>query len=483
MKRVTGIVFLVWLILPATLPMAADMTFITEEFPPFNYTENGTLTGATTQVVREIARRLGINSNIRVMPWSRGYQRLLREPNVVLFTTARSPEREDLFHWVGPLYVSKLAFYARREDNRMIDSIETAKQVGAIATYRDDSGEQILKALGFSNLDISNSPESDLRKLLAGRVDLWFFHSIGAHQVAKESGIDPRAFKLAYTYKTYYPHIAISKQTAPAIVEQWQAALDEMKADGTFWWLTKKWLPADAIMVSQRQASDDRPYSLKVVTEDYPPSAYVEKGKLKGLSVEIVQEILRRIAKPDTITMVPWARGYKLALSEAPVALFSATRFPQREALFSWVGPLYQQRWGFYRWKGSGLQIPNLEAARKVARIGTYRQDAKMQYLEAQGFDNLVPTNKNITNVMHLKRGNIDLWVSSDFNLAHLARQAGVHPDRLELAYAFHSVRNYIAFSKATSPHVIRLWQAVLDEMKFDGTYERICRKYNYAPY
>jgi ABC-type amino acid transport substrate-binding protein len=66
--------------------------------------------------------------------------------------------------------------------------------------------------------------------------------------------------------------------------------------------------------------------------------------------------------------------------------------------------------------------------------------------------------------------------------MPHLARQAGVSPDQLELAYAFHTAGNYIAFSKGTSPHVIRLWQAVLDEMKSDGSYRRICRKYNYEP-
>ena len=264
-------------------------------------------------------------------------------------------------------------------------------------------------------------------------------------------------------------------------MQKWQAALDDMKADGTFWWLTRKWLPRESILVSDPKNPGDKPFSLKIYTEDYPPSAFVENGKIKGLSVEIVQEILRRIGQPDTIRIVPWARGYQLALSEANTVLFSTTRLPQRETLFSWVGPLYRQRWGFYRWKGSGVSVPDMEAARKVARIGTYHRDAKMQYLLAKGFDNLVPTNKNITNVAHLERGNIDLWVSSDFNLDHMARQAGVSPSQLELAYAFHTVHNHIAFSKTTSSHIVRLWQAVLEEMKADGSYGRICKKYNHT--
>ena len=76
MKRIAGSLLLIWMILPLAVSTAAEMTLITEELAPFNYTENGDITGATTQVVREIARRLGIDDGITVMPWARGYQQL-----------------------------------------------------------------------------------------------------------------------------------------------------------------------------------------------------------------------------------------------------------------------------------------------------------------------------------------------------------------------------------------------------------------------
>ncbi len=483
LKNTRPIFFLVaFLHLTVTCPAAAELTLITEEFPPLNYTEKGKLTGAMTDVVREITRRLGIADDIQVMPWARGYKRLLTEPNTVLFTTARTEARESLFHWVGPLHSARIELYARKSDPRQIDSIEAAMQVRAIATYRDDVREQLLKSLGFTNLDSSNSPHSDIRKLMSGRVDLWIFDNVGVQQVALEAGIDPQEIKAVWTLQHQLSYIAISKPTSPAIVYQWQVTLDEMKADGTFWWLTRKWLPPDAVRVSERQTPTDTPFLLRLYTEDSPPSAYDENGRIKGLSVDIVREILRRIGQPDTIALVPWARGYQLVQSEADTALFSTTRLPQREAMFSWVGPLYRQHWGFYRWHASPIRIADIEAARQVKRIGTYRQDAKMQYLQALGFENLVSTNKNITNLTHLQRGDIDLWVSSDFNMPYQARQAGASPDQLALAYRFHTVGNYIAFAKGTSPHVIRLWQAVLDEMKSDGSYQRICREYSYVP-
>jgi polar amino acid transport system substrate-binding protein len=213
---------------------------------------------------------------------------------------------------------------------------------------------------------------------------------------------------------------------------------------------------------------------LKIFTENSPPANYLQGGKLCGLSVEIVREILHRCKMPDNIQMVPWARGYTLALTQPDVALFSTTRLPQREKLFKWVGPLYSQTWGFYGKKGAGLKITSLEQAKKVARIGTYYKDAKEQYLLAHGFTNLVSTNKNLSNIRHLLRGTIDLWVSSDFNMPYLVKQAGINPDRIKLVYAFKKVENYIAFSTKSSDCLIRRWQRSLDEIKRDGTYDQL---------
>ena len=155
------------------------------------------------------------------------------------------------------------------------------------------------------------------------------------------------------------------------------------------------------------------------------------------MAVEIVTEILHRLGERADIEIVPWARGYSLALDRPNVVLFSTTRLPQREKLFKWVGPLYTQRWGFYAKNGSNLSISSLEDGKKVGSIGTYLNDAKEQFLKDKGFANLVTTNKNTSNIRHLINGDIDLWVSSDFNMPYLAQQAGVSVQQLELVFTF----------------------------------------------
>jgi polar amino acid transport system substrate-binding protein len=76
--------------------------------------DEGKITGSSAEVVREILRRLNQPDNITILPWARGYHLLKSRPNVVLFSTTRTKERENLFHWVGPLCTSRIGFYKKK---------------------------------------------------------------------------------------------------------------------------------------------------------------------------------------------------------------------------------------------------------------------------------------------------------------------------------------------------------------------------------
>ena len=474
---------LIVLNLTALSARAQEMLVLTEASPPYNYIHDGSITGSSTEIVREILRRLQMPDNVQVLPWARSYKLLQTRPNVALFSTTRTPEREDQFHWVGPLFKVNFGFYARKGSGLQLNSLDDAKQVRAIATYKDDVKEQLLLSMGFKNLDSSKSPASNLKKLMNGRVDLWLFDNVGMPDLARQQNIDPNELELALPFQSYQSYVAISKQTPPAVVAQWQATLQAMVQDGTFFDISRRWLPYESIpdfKVTGRYPAGTP--ALKIYTEDSPPGSYVKSGKPAGFSVDVVRAILRRLKQPDTITVVPWSRGYTLAQSAPNVALFATTRLAQREKQFHWVGPLYSQTWTFYGRKGSGIRVRSLQEARRIERIGTYRKDAKEEYLAAQGFKNLVSANRNSSNIRHLLDGRLDLWVSSDFNMPYQVRQAGFDPGKVEQVFAFRKVDNYIAFSRDTSLAIVRDWQRCLEALKQDGTYMQIARRHNLKP-
>src|SRR5690348_2298170 len=98
----------------AAFPEAgAAVTFLTEENPPLNFTQDGKAAGTSTLVVQEIARRAGESTEVKVVPWNDGYAQARSSPSVCLYSTVRNPERNKLFQWVGPINRGVYSLFGR----------------------------------------------------------------------------------------------------------------------------------------------------------------------------------------------------------------------------------------------------------------------------------------------------------------------------------------------------------------------------------
>ncbi len=195
---------------------AGQLKILTEDNPPLSFEKNGRPEGFSAEVVREILKRLGCRAPIRVTRWARGLQMLDTQPNVALFSTARTPERESRHRWVGPLCIMHWGFFARTDSPLRIKSLDDARKVRAIATYHNDAKERYLKHRGFTNLESANSPRSNLKKLLSCRVDLWLHPTIGAPLLARQLGIAPRRLRMVLPVASVELYIAFSRDTPPA---------------------------------------------------------------------------------------------------------------------------------------------------------------------------------------------------------------------------------------------------------------------------
>lgn len=110
----------------AGLGLAAEpLQLYTEEYPPLNFSQAGKPAGLGVEVVEEILRRTGQQASIEVVPWARGYQATLSQPNTGLFVAMRTEEREQLFKWVGPIIVGVTSFYALKGSSLTIAAWKT----------------------------------------------------------------------------------------------------------------------------------------------------------------------------------------------------------------------------------------------------------------------------------------------------------------------------------------------------------------------
>ena len=446
---------------------AADLKILTEEYAPLNFMENGKITGQVTEVVRELLKRTGTDNYIQMGTWQEVYKAVLTKPNVVLFSMAMTSERKDLLQWVGPVASLDTNLYARKGSGIKIGTLEEAKKVKKIATVTEYYAELVMKKEGFANLESCANEEIAVRKLLNGEVQLFPNSNMVMSALLKKVGATMDDVENVLTMSTDLLYISFSKGTSPDLIARWQEKLDEMKRDGTFRKIYAKWLPAE-----------NAPEILQLMTEEYPPITFKKNGKTTGFVTDIVREIIVRQNIPDNIRLTTWKNAYNLTLFNPNVVLFSIERTPDRENLFQWVGPVGKNNAIFYTKKGSGIKIGSLEDAQKIPAISTTTNWFTEQYLRSKGFTNLISSPLPETTVNQLMNGEVQLSIFTDITVSEIVKNAGYSMDDLEPVFTVSNTYFYIAMSLGTPLEMVKKWQSVLDDLKADGTFEKIYRSY-----
>lgn len=213
---------------------AGSLHIMAEEYPPLAYSKDGKQTGFVLETVRHMLDIMDDDSKIHFTPWLRAYMKIQEEQRQVLFPLIRTPEREERFKWVGPLFSEREYFFKRADSPLVVNSLDDAKAVQRISVVRADYYHITLQRLGFSNLDVGTSHEIALRKLLEGRVDLTPIGERTFSYFIRQKGMDPEMFrKTNYQFDTSYLWIAFSLDVPDSMVMRWQYVLDTLKYNGT----------------------------------------------------------------------------------------------------------------------------------------------------------------------------------------------------------------------------------------------------------
>lgn len=250
MKRILSGVSAALLLAAIVVPGAAqsidDLTMYTEEYPPFNFEQNGELQGISIDLMDEMLSRVGAqlsSDDIQLVPWSQGYERAQRDPNTAIFATTRTSAREDQFAWVGPISPTRVVLTGRAADDIAVNSLEDVENY-TVGTVRDDVAETHLLDAGVPRnvLDPVATPEPNVQKLAAGRIDLWAYEESVALWLLSSHGQDPGDYDTYYVLDEGELHFAFHPDTPEEVIEELQTALDDIYADGTYDEITDRYL-------------------------------------------------------------------------------------------------------------------------------------------------------------------------------------------------------------------------------------------------
>lgn len=234
MRLYTFIAAIVFMLVLSSLASAQDLSklvVLTEEYPPYNYMEDGKVHGLSTEIVLQLLDRLGTGltrEDIRIVPWVRAYNEVLVSKDAILFSMARTPERQGRFQLVGPIGFNSIGVIARKVDRVVIKSPEDFEKY-RIGVVREDIGHQLLrKIIPEKDLDIASASEYNLRKLKGGRIDLFIYDVRVADYVIARQGLDPDEFETVYVLDDLPYYIAFNKHADDAMVQAFQEALDQL---------------------------------------------------------------------------------------------------------------------------------------------------------------------------------------------------------------------------------------------------------------
>ncbi|WP_018694393.1 substrate-binding periplasmic protein [Algicola sagamiensis] len=231
--------FLCVFVLYASLVKSADLTdleYITEHYPPYNFKEKGQLRGIAVELLELASRAKGppvLPRMVNMEPWARGYQKVLKGRMKVLFSMTRTPKREKLFLWAGPITDTRVVVLAKKGREIKITSPDQFK-LYTIGVVRDDIGEQSLNTLGIEDkhLQLSPFPEVVAKKLHADRVDMWAYEARVAQWVMRQLGINTNAYEEVYVLTEGHLYFSFSSDVNDEYVADLQEGIDEIRKAG-----------------------------------------------------------------------------------------------------------------------------------------------------------------------------------------------------------------------------------------------------------
>ncbi|WP_245904627.1 substrate-binding periplasmic protein [Billgrantia lactosivorans] len=443
--------WLMLMVLLFPLPAAGgleELTFITEEYPPYNYRQNDRLEGISVELLERIFAETDTTlsrEDVLYYPWARGYDTALSEPGTVLFSTTRTEQRESLFQWVGPIATDRVTLIARRDsDIRLSDIEDVIAGDYRIAVIREDIGAQRLQEAGVpeSQVQAAISNVSALRMLERGRVDLWAYGEDVAFWLMQEEGLPTTDFVPALTISESDLYYALHRDTDRRLVDRMQAALERLREQG---------------VVSEILGG-----TIAFNTEEYPPYNYQDDdGRITGDATELLRDALDDAELDADFRLLPWARALTEAQLRERHCVYSTTRTPERESLFTWVGPLVTSTWAAFALEESAIEADSLEDLTEL-RVGSFREDAVGQYAVSQGVP-IVVASAERENIGRLQAGLIDAWVTGEQTARFLAEEAGLPLRRL---FAFNEVDLYLACHPSVPDQFVARLQAALDRAR-----------------
>ena len=244
MRKLLFIPAVLWIIISLRSDLYAEAQLVigynADLVPSFYWSESGNR-GIDAEIIAELFHRSGLGYKIHFIPWAR----VMAETRKGVIDAAcpgfRTPEREESAVFLErPLNYAVFSIFVRRGDEFEFGSLDDlhGKTVGINRGYSISPDIGRPEHRGKIRLSEANSAESNLLKLIAGRIDAYAGNRDAALFVAEKTGISDRISLLPNPVTEPRPvYLMLSKaadiENRETVIQTLNQKLDDMWNDGT----------------------------------------------------------------------------------------------------------------------------------------------------------------------------------------------------------------------------------------------------------
>ncbi len=227
-RRLVSPVFLLSI---SQTPCAQTLRVVCAEIAPFCYVEDGVSRGYVYEIGQEILKRLELQSRIEIQPLARSLQTVQKNSRVISLWVGRIPEREKTVRWLTPIVIDAFHIFTlkgRAEAN----TVDKARQLSAIASTIAGANLIAAQHASLLRIEATSSEESNLKKLLVGRVDGWIATKNTADYTFAKHGLQRSEFNRGIKLADYTAYIAASVDIDEQTASEWIRVFETMHSDG-----------------------------------------------------------------------------------------------------------------------------------------------------------------------------------------------------------------------------------------------------------
>jgi ABC-type amino acid transport substrate-binding protein len=213
---------------------------------------------------------------------------------------------------------------------------------------------------------------------------------------------------------------------------------------------------------------------IKTFSAVLPPFSIGEPD-MPGITHELLLEISERTDLEFDFEYLPFIR-MNAEIQKTPNSLaFTVLRSPAREDMFNWIVEVIVTNEVFAT---TSTAINSTDEATALKSVTTLEGTPRAKRLVTAGLTNLKTSTSPATSATLLNKGRVEAWYTFDHRARYLTKAQGFDPATIVTGAPIVEAPLWLASNTTFDPAIAAQLKASIEELKADGTYDKIVSKY-----